>query len=215
MSDANHDQEPRRGDFARRKGEVVLREHEYDGIQEFDQKLPNWWLFTFYFAIVWFVVYWVLYYHTDTYQTDHQKIIEQVGRLEEKKAAGLAAALSSVDDQALVREWSTDPAKVAAGEAIYNTNCVACHAADLSGMLVAGDQKIPLPGLPLNDGQWKYGAKPLDVFKIINEGTPAEAPGHNGARMQAWGQMLQPRQIFEVTAFLIAKNPADFAGFTE
>ena len=26
------------------------------------RRLPNWWLMTFYFAIVWFVLYWTLYY---------------------------------------------------------------------------------------------------------------------------------------------------------
>ncbi|MBK1828992.1 cbb3-type cytochrome c oxidase N-terminal domain-containing protein [Haloferula rosea] len=210
MSDENSEQEVKRGDFARKKGEVVLREHEYDGIQEFDQKLPNWWLFTFYFAIVWFVVYWALYYHTGTYKTDQQKIIEQVTQLQEQKAAALATALESITDEALINEWATDPVVVSAGEAIYTTNCVACHSADLSGVMLVGDQKIPLPGLPLDDGEWKYGSKPLDLFKLINEGTPPDEPGHNGAKMTPWGQMLSPKQIAEVTAFLIAKNPDDF-----
>jgi cytochrome c oxidase cbb3-type subunit 3 len=66
--------------------------------------------------------------------------------------------------------------------------------------------------MSLSDGQWKYGAKPMDVFKLINEGTPADSTGHNGARMQAWGQMLSPKQIAELTAFLIARNPKDFGG---
>lgn len=210
MSDETPQEEVRRGDFARERGEVILREHEYDGIQEFDQKLPNWWLFTFYFAIVWFVVYWALYYHTGTYKTDQQKIIEQLTALEEQKSAALAEALESITDEALINEWASDGAIVASGEAIYTTNCIACHAADLSATMLVGDQKIPLPGMALNDGEWKYGGKPLDLFKIINEGTPPESPGHNGAKMQPWGQMLSPKQIAEVTAFLISKNPDDF-----
>ena len=77
--------------------------------------------------------------------------------------------------------------------------------------MTAGNTKVPLPGLPLNDGQWKYGSRPMEIFKLINEGTPADSPGHNGAKMQAWGQSLTPKQIAEVTAYLISKNPTDFS----
>lgn len=202
--------EIKKGKYAKEKGEVILREHEYDGIQEFDQKLPNWWLFTFYGGILWFVVYWGLYYHGGVFQTDQEKIIAQVSELHEKKDAELAATLATLDDQTLIKKWATDPVIVASGEAIYSINCVACHAVDLSATMDVAGNKIPLPGLALTDGEWKYGAKPMDVFKLINEGTPADSTGHNGARMQAWGQMLSPKQIAEVTAFLISKNPADF-----
>ena len=213
MSDPTQSSEVKRGDFAKKKGEVILREHEYDGIQEFDQKLPNWWLFTFYAAIVWFVVYWVLYYNTTAYQTDQQKVISAIQEIEADKSASLASAMESIDDLALVNDWAGNPEKVAAGETIYSTHCVACHAPDLSATMAVGDQKIPLPGLPLTDGEWKYGSKPLELFKIINDGTPAESAGNNGARMQAWGQTLAPEQIFEVTAYIISKNPDDFASF--
>lgn len=210
MSEDTSHSQVKRGDFARSKGEVILREHEYDGIQEFDQKLPNWWLFTFYGAIVWFLIYWSLYYYTSTYQTDEEKVIAGLTALEVKRAAVLESALAEIDDETLIQEWATDATKVAAGEAIYTLSCVACHSADLTAVLVIGDQKIPLPGLPLNDGEWKYGGTPLEIFKLINEGTPADQPGHNGAKMQAWGQMLTPDQIAEVTSYLISKNPAEF-----
>ena len=204
--------EIKRGSYAKEKGEVVLREHEYDGIQEFDQKLPNWWLFTFYGAIVWFVVYWGLYYHTKIYQTDQEKIIATVSALQEKKDKELSATLATLDDATLISKWATDPAIVASGEATYSINCVACHAADLSATMDVAGNKIPLPGMSLNDGVWKYGAKPMDLFKLINEGTPADSPGHTGATMVAWGQVLSPKQIAAVTAFIISKNPKDFGG---
>jgi cytochrome c oxidase cbb3-type subunit 3 len=95
-------------------------------------------------------------------------------------------------------------------EATCLTNCSACHAADLSGAMTIGANKIPLPGLALNDRQWKFGGKPMEIFKLINEGSPPESTGHNGAKMQAWGQTLNPKQIAEVTAYLIAKLPEDF-----
>ena len=211
MSADQHDSSKvRRGDFARKKGEVVLREHEYDGIQEFDQKLPNWWLFTFYGAIVCFVLFWVLYYHTSVYQTDQERVTAKLEALQQNKQAALEKALEKIDNESLVQTWASDPSIVSTGETLYQTHCVACHAADLSAVMKSGDQTIPLPGLALNDGEWKFGGEPMDIFKIINEGSPPESKGHNGAKMQAWGQMLTPKEVAEITAFLIAENPDEY-----
>ena len=38
--------------YADGKNKVVIRPHEYDGIQEYDQALPNWWLFIFFGALM-------------------------------------------------------------------------------------------------------------------------------------------------------------------
>lgn len=205
-------QEPKRGHFAKEEGEIILREHEYDGIQEYDQKLPNWWLFTFYGAIVWFVVFWVLYYYTGVFKTPQDGVKQQIVAVQKAKAAELEKTLASLDDSTLVHEWATKPEVVAAGEAAFLTNCTACHGADLSATMTVGANKIPLPGLPLTDHQWKFGGKPMDLFKLINQGSPPESTGNNGAKMQAWGQSLSPKQIAEVVSYIISKVPEDFAG---
>jgi cytochrome c oxidase cbb3-type subunit 3 len=152
----------------------------------------------------------VLYYQTGFFKNDQQVIQEKIAAIQAVKMAELEKTLATLDDSKLVHQWAADSALVSAGEATYLTNCSACHAADLSGTMVAGTTTIPLPGLPLNDGVWKFGAKPMDLFKLINEGSPPQSDGHNGAKMQAWGQTLTPKQVAEVVAYIVAKLPADF-----
>jgi cytochrome c oxidase cbb3-type subunit III len=220
-------QEPKRGHFAKAKGEIILREHEFDGIQEYDQKLPNWWLFTFYGAIVWFVVHWVLYYHTSVFQDAHQEVKDKIVAVQQTKAAEVEKMVASLNDSKFVHEWAANPERVTVGEATFLTHCTPCHGVDLSATITTATGKTPLPGLPLNDHQWKFGAtdkdgkvvltpdgkvaaSPMRIFKLINEGSPPESTGNNGAKMQVWGQQLTPKQIAEVVSYIISKVPDDF-----
>ena len=69
--------------------------------------------------------------------------------------------------------------------------------------------------LSLVDHEWKYGGKPMEIFNLINNGTPAESKGMEGtgARMLPYGTMYSPEQIASLTAFIISKNPDDFKDF--
>ncbi len=200
-------QEPKRGDFAKTKGEIILREHEFDGIQEYDQKLPNWWLFTFYAAIVWFVCHWVMYYHTGVFKTPQEIVTQQMIEVGKEQDTAIAKLVADLNDSKFVHQWATNPQIVAAGEATFLANCVPCHAQDLSATGPNGK----LQGLPLNDHKWKFSGKPMEIFKLVTYGSPPTSDGNNGARMQAWGQtVLSPKQVAEVVSYVISKVPEDF-----
>ncbi len=197
----------RRGEFAREKGEIILREHEYDGIQEFDQKLPNWWLFTFYGAIVFFIGMWFLNYTIKILPTDEERIQNAVMKVFDNRSAMLAKTVSSLTDHDLVKVWATNPSIVKSGETIYLQVCIACHGPNLDA-----PNKL---ALSLVDRNWKYGGKPMEIFKLINHGTPLESKGMepSGARMLAYGQQFTPDQVASLTAFIISKNSEEFKDF--
>jgi len=53
-----------------------LMNHDYDGIQEYDNDLPGWWKYLFYFTIIFAFVY-LMYYHVlgigDSSRVEYQK----------------------------------------------------------------------------------------------------------------------------------------------
>lgn len=173
-------------------GEPKLRDHVYDGIQEYDQKLPNWWLFTWYITMVWFVVWWLSYYQFGVGRTDHEEMELAAAFIKQSQDK----ALAGISDERL---WamSRDPQVVAAGKATFMTTCVACHAPDLSAML-AGNK---LPGLPLNDKEWKHGGTPTQMLTIVRKGAPDVSKG-----MPPWEPVLGTSRVVETVAFILSHH---------
>lgn len=182
--------------------DVQLRDHSYDGIQEYDQKLPNWWLWSWYIFIILFVIYWFLYYQIGMFQTDRERVDSAIAKIEADKAAQLEGLMESLDDGVLW-EMSQNAQIVAEGEATYKTICIACHAPDLGGRN-SGPQYV---GEPLNDEEWKYGSKPMQVFEIVMNGSPDKTKG-----MAPWNT-LGGDTCAKVVAFILSKHtPPDASG---
>ncbi|HSJ03296.1 MAG TPA: cbb3-type cytochrome c oxidase N-terminal domain-containing protein [Verrucomicrobium sp.] len=166
-----------------------LRPHVYDGIQEYDQKLPNWWLFTFYIAIAFFVIYWLAYYQFQLIPTDEERMQAAMTQIE----ASRLKQLESLDE---VKLWamSRDPAVVEAGRATFNASCMACHGPNLAG-------GPGLPGLSLVDAVWKHGGQPTEILKIIRKGAPDVSKG-----MPAWEPQLGLPRVLDVLAYVLSHH---------
>lgn len=165
---------------------IKLMDHEYDGIQEFDQKLPNWWLFTLYGAIVFSIIFWIVRHQWQGDDYDYTKLEAQLAQVEE---ANLEATLAILNDDTLYG-FAENPDWVAAGEKTYMQNCAACHKPDLTGLV----------GPSLIDEEWLHGSNPTDIFNTITDGVPDKG-------MQAWASQLGPKKIAEVVSFVLSQQP--------
>ncbi len=161
-----------------------LRPHEFDGIREFDNKLPQWWLWTFFGAIIFSVGYWFHYevFHTGPGQL--QAYETEVKEAEAERDRLIAASMDLTDEGLL--KISKDPEAVERGRTTFLSTCVACHLADGSGSI----------GPNLTDKYWSHGAKPTDMYKVIDKGVPL-------TQMQAWGQPFGPKRVAEVCAYIL------------
>jgi cytochrome c oxidase cbb3-type subunit 3 len=161
--------------------------HTYDGIQECDNGLPNWWLWSFYIACIFSVAYWI---HHHTLGTGDLPIEAYVAE-QTAAAAKLEAELARnpVSEESL-RKLASEPGVVVEGERIFQTmaplSCAFCHKPDGSGQT----------GPNLTDDHWVYGGRAMDIYTTIMEGRP------NG--MPAWkanGSLFAQR----ATAYVLAK----------
>jgi len=170
---------------AKETNRVIGHEDEADGIEEYDNPLPDWWLGMFWLCIIFAVVY-TAHYHGFGNRS-------QVGEFEAEMAA---AEVRWPAGGGGVTSFAMTDAAVAAGEALYNTNCIACHGAALEGGI----------GPSFQDDEWVHGYSVEDVVRTVTEGVPAMG-------MVAWGSILGPERINQVSAFILARH-AEFTGRT-
>ncbi len=172
---------------------TILLSHDYDGIKELDNVLPPWWTKLFYaciiFAIVYLAKYHIFDYDDQTKEFEKEMADAKIAVEEYKKTAKDLIDANSVTQL-------TEPADLAAGKKIFETNCAACHRQDAGGAI----------GPNLTDDQWILGGGIKNVFHTITEG------GRDGKGMVAWKGTLKPSEIQLVASYILSlkgTNPKD------
>jgi cytochrome c oxidase cbb3-type subunit 3 len=167
--------------------------HDYDGIRELDNKLPPWWLYGFYGTILFGCIYIWRYHISHTAPLPAQEYQIAVHDAELAKADYLKKAANAVDENTV--KLLTAPADLAAGKAIFQTTCFACHGKSGEGGV----------GPNLTDPYWLHGGSIQQVFKTIKYGWPDKG-------MKSWKDDYSPSQIAQIACYvksLGGTNPAN------
>lgn len=185
-----------------------IRGHSYDGIEEFDNRLPNWWLWTFYLACIFSVGYW-LYYHT--VGTGDQPI--EAYAVEQKAASERMAAQAANNPitEEMLLKLAKEPSFVAEGKKIFEdaSKCALCHGPMANGTTA---MKTPAIGPNLTDDHWIYGSKPMDVYTTILKGRVMPDPQRKSmGGMQSW-EMFGADFVLKTTAYVLSIKNTNVAG---
>ena len=188
--------------------------HAWDGdLQEFNNPLPTWWLWTFYATVIFAIIYWILYptlpigktytkgvMNDITYTTAEGKTVtthwntRALLMKEMQEAREAQAGHISELQQASYQDIKNDPERSAfansMAKVLFADNCAACHQA-------GGDGVIGLyPNLI--DDAWLWGGS----FEKIEESIKN---GRNGA-MPGFKKQLSKAQISDLADYVLSKS---------
>lgn len=158
-------------------------DHEYDGISEYDNPLPRWWVWVFW-ATFFFSIGYVFYFHLTgrgkSRLVDFEEDVKVANELSMK-----AASKEQVSEESLAKLLDNG-ASQAAGAAIFAARCQSCHAEQGKGLI----------GPNLTDAYWLHGqGKLMDIFDTVGNGVLAKG-------MPAWNKQLSPMELRNVVAFV-------------
>ena len=159
-----------------------LLDHNYDGIQEYDNPLPNWWLVTFYATIIFGFLYWV-HYEFGGAATQAKELAVAMEEIEKAKASSDSSAVAEAP-----HGGPATPDELKEGRVVYAQKCGPCH----------GDQ-----------GQGVIGPNLTDNFWINGKGTEAEirkvvAKGVGDKGMPAWEALLSREELQDVVLYVVS-----------
>lgn len=200
------------------KQEPYTTGHEWDGIQEYDNPLPRWWLWVFYACIVWGIWYVIAYpawplinQATAGYKgwSTRANVAAEIAAAQEANsvinARLIAAELNDVPGDPELNAYA-----VAAGGAVFRTYCAQCHGAGAAGVQAGG-----YPSLLDND--WLWGGTLEDIHTTIAHGIRNDSdPDARWSQMPAFGELLEPAEIDQVVNYVMSLSgePQDAAAAT-
>jgi cytochrome c oxidase cbb3-type subunit 3 len=163
--------------------------HDYDGIEEYDNPLPMWWVWMFILSIVFAVGYLVWYPGMGNFGgasdwTSEGQWQEQVDR-HDARFAPIYAELAALDEASL--HTNRDAQQV--GRRLYLNHCSSCHGVAAQGAF----------GFPnLSDAEWIWGEGLEAVKTAIRNGRQAAMP--------PWAAALGDEGVTNVANYVLQLN---------
>lgn len=154
-----------------------LLDHEYDGIQELDNNLPLWWLWTFFATIVFGFIYWLHFSFSGEGPTLQQELDVAMAKVEEQRSKAAEAPQGGGE--------MSEEQLVASGAKLFKMNCSSCHKVDGGGQI----------GPNLTDSFWIHGNSSEAIAEVIKKGVLSKG-------MPPWDAILRPNEVQAVVAFV-------------
>lgn len=178
--------------------------HSWDGIEEFNNPLPRWWLWTFYATIAWGLVYTILFPAWPLVSqatpgvlgfSTRENVRTDIAAVAERNAA-LYDRLGTVELASLADDPELYGFAVNGGAAIFRNNCSQCHGAGAAGAV----------GYPnLLDDDWLWGGSLDEIAFTVTHGIRNEqSPDTHWSQMPAFGEILGADEIAAVVQHVLA-----------
>lgn len=190
--------------------------HSWDGIEELNNPLPRWWLWTLYATIVWAIGYTIAYPAWPMISgattgvlgwSTRGNVAEEI-KLHEAKNDGLVADLLATELAGLAPEDDLHRYAVSRGGAVFRAQCSQCH-----GSGAAGAKGYP----NLLDDDWLWGGDVDNIALTVAHGIRNETDGDaRYSEMPAFGEILEDEEIGDVVEYVVSLSSPEFdAGMAE
>ncbi|PIQ62523.1 MAG: nitrogen fixation protein FixP [Bacteroidetes bacterium CG12_big_fil_rev_8_21_14_0_65_60_17] len=183
MSNDKHDDDP------------LIQGHNYDGIEEYDNPMPGWWVWLFWICVAFAPLY-VLGMHVfDIIPTYEERLEAEQAELAELRTAWEAQNPTFEISNSAIAEFVGIEEAILAGEALFSANCAVCHGNNGEGLI----------GPNLTDSYWIHGNENVDIFNVITDGVLDKG-------MTPWGNVLSPEERSQLVAYIRSIKGSDPEG---
>ncbi|UCF67697.1 MAG: c-type cytochrome [Acidobacteriota bacterium] len=158
-----------------------LFEHEYDGIKEYDNPMPRWWVYLFAGSILFCFPY-IIYYHLGRGPSIQETLDAEIAAYAEQLMATYGELKP---DTATIVQYMDNEIAMKGMESLFKGKCAQCHVADGSGNV----------GPNLTDDYWLNVEQIIDIAEVLNNGRVAKG-------MPAWKDKLTETQIVLLSSYV-------------
>lgn len=191
------------------KKEIETTGHEWDGIQELNNPLPRWWLWTFYVTIVWALLYVIAYPAIPLIKeatpgllgySTRGEVADDIQAVTDANAA-IETQLASADLATVSANQELQTYAVNAGAAVFRTNCSQCH-----GSGAAGAKGYP----NLLDDDWLWGGDLDSIVLTVRHGIRNDTDDDaRYSEMPAFGDFMEKEEIASVANYVLSLSGSD------